>query len=513
MTNSMTDAPATSDHAVGVGRIVRSPLGEDERSRPWATIAGPAGQLRLRLGSWVGSLVLLDATVAAVASLTGLRVRFGDASPSVDGVSYVTLAAVLPPLWVLAMAAAGSYGRRCLVAGADQYRCVLNGSAWLVAGVAFASFAFRADLSRAWVLIVVPLTTALTILGRYAGRKALHRVISRGRSVHRAVVVGTAAEARDLIAHVHRVPHLGFRVVAALSTRGESGHGPDGVEWLEPDMERLIDEVHRLGADTIVVAGADGLERGGLRKLSWELEGTDIDLVVAPSLTDLAGPRIRIRPVDGLPLLHIERPEFTGVRRLFKAAIDRLGAAMLLVLAAPVMAVIGLAVRLTSRGPVLFRQTRVGVGGREFELFKFRTMCLDADRERVHLFPDNEHDGVLFKIRRDPRVTPLGRWLRRFSLDELPQLWNVFTGAMSLVGPRPPLPSEVERYDAGNGVHRRLLVKPGMTGLWQVSGRADLPWEEAVRLDLYYVENWSVALDLLVLVKTATSVLRGRGAY
>jgi exopolysaccharide biosynthesis polyprenyl glycosylphosphotransferase len=218
-----------------------------------------------------------------------------------------------------------------------------------------------------------------------------------------------------------------------------------------------------------------------------------------------------MRPIDGLPLLHIEKPQFTGARRIVKGAIDRSTAATLLVVLVPFMACIAVSVALTSKGPVIFRQRRVGQNGRQFGLLKFRTMRYDAEGARPSIEHLNEHAGILFKIRRDPRLTPVGRFLRRFSLDELPQLANIVRGQMSLVGPRPPLPSEVERY--GSDVHRRLLVKPGLTGMWQVNGRSDLSWEESVRLDLYYVDHWSVGLDLILLSKTLVNVIRGRGAY
>jgi exopolysaccharide biosynthesis polyprenyl glycosylphosphotransferase len=211
-------------------------------------------------------------------------------------------------------------------------------------------------------------------------------------------------------------------------------------------------------------------------------------------------------------MIHVEAPEFRGGRKLVKGLSDRALAATALLLVAPLCLVVAVAIKLTSRGPVLFRQTRVGRGGREFQVLKFRTMVAGAHAMRDILADRNEkNDGLLFKIRNDPRVTLVGRWLRRWSLDELPQLANVVSGQMSLVGPRPPLPEEVARYDGD--VARRLLVKPGITGLWQVSGRSDLSWEDGVRLDLYYVENWSLAADLVILCKTVGAVIRQRGAY
>jgi exopolysaccharide biosynthesis polyprenyl glycosylphosphotransferase len=261
----------------------------------------------------------------------------------------------------------------------------------------------------------------------------------------------------------------------------------------------------------VAVAASGELTASRLRRLGWQLEGTEIDLVVTPALADVAGPRIHTQPVAGLPMIHVEAPEFRGGRKVVKALFDRALALTALLLVSPLCLVVALAIKLTSRGPVLFRQARVGRGGREFHVFKFRTMVAGAHAMRDLLADRNENDGLLFKIRNDPRVTRVGRWLRKWSLDELPQLLNVLFGQMSLVGPRPPLPEEVARYDGD--VARRLLVKPGITGLWQVSGRSDLSWEDGVRLDLYYVENWSLAADLVILCKTVGAVLGQRGAY
>jgi exopolysaccharide biosynthesis polyprenyl glycosylphosphotransferase len=269
--------------------------------------------------------------------------------------------------------------------------------------------------------------------------------------------------------------------------------------------------VRRRHADAVAVTSASETAALYLRQLSWQLEGSGIELLVSPGLIEIAGPRLHIRPFVGLPLLSIEEPVFSGWKRVFKGALDRVGAAVALVLVAPVLGAVALAVWLSSPGPVLYRQVRVGAFGELFTMFKFRTMVDGADEKLQELLAHNEGAGLLFKMRLDPRVTPLGRWLRRFSFDELPQLFNVLGGSMSLVGPRPPLPHEVERYDTS--IRRRLLVKPGLTGLWQVSGRSDLSWEEAVQLDLRYIENWSLALDLLILWKTASAVVRTRGAY
>ncbi len=264
-------------------------------------------------------------------------------------------------------------------------------------------------------------------------------------------------------------------------------------------------------ADTVIVLSCPELDGDALRRLAWRLERAEVDLIVASALVDVAGDRTTIRPVDGLPMLHVEHPRLEGGARVVKEILDRVGAAVLLALLSPLLLTLAVGIRGHSPGPVFFRQVRVGRDGQPFVMYKFRSMYLDAEARLAEVRHLNEHDGVLFKVRDDPRVTPVGRWLRRLSLDELPQLFNVLRGQMSLVGPRPPLPEEVATYP--DDVRRRLAVKPGMTGLWQVSGRSDLPWEEAVRLDLRYVENWSLSFDLVIMARTVSAVARAAGAY
>lgn len=284
----------------------------------------------------------------------------------------------------------------------------------------------------------------------------------------------------------------------------------DGVAALgTPDDVSAV--VGRTGADAVVLTAWSDISSEQLRRISWELEGSGVQMLVVPRLSGVAAPRLHLRTVAHVPLVVVAEPEFTGLRRVAKGGFDRLLAAALLVVAAPVMLAAALAVRWGSRGPILFRQERVGVRGEPFVMHKFRSMYLDAEQRVAALAGRNESEGPLFKIKADPRVTPVGRFLRRYSLDELPQLLDVLLGRMSLVGPRPPLHREVAQYESD--VRRRLRVKPGVTGLWQVSGRSDLSWEEAVRLDLHYVENWSLGLDLSILARTVRAVLASRGAY
>jgi len=337
-------------------------------------------------------------------------------------------------------------------------------------------------------------------------------MIAEGRAIHRVLVAGSGREVADVVRHMRRAPYAVFTVLAVCQLDSQPpAESLSDLPSFDSDLEGLLPTALAVGADTIAIAGSGSLPEGGLRRLAWKLEGSSVQLIVAPAVTDFAGPRIVVRPVDGLPLLNIDQPDFAGVRRIAKDLLDWFLAVALMIVVAPMMVAISLAILLRDGRPVFFKQGRVGRHGEPFFIWKFRTMTADAEERLEELLDLNEHQGVLFKLRADPRVTPIGRFLRRHSLDELPQLLNVVRGEMSLVGPRPPLPAEVDRY--GQEMLRRLLVKPGMTGLWQINGRSDLPWDEAVRLDLHYVENWSVALDLMVLWKTLAVVRHGRGGY
>lgn len=466
--------------------------------------------LNLSFIGWTWRLVVWDAAAMAISAAAVLLTRFD--LTVVSGVDYRGLAAALVPTWVAAMAISRTYDRRVVTAGTDQYRRVVQGTIWLIALIALLSFALHVQVSRELTFVSVPCAAVLTIISRFAARKRLYHAFAKGCCAHRVLAIGAPREANELIAHLHRASHVGLRVVAAL-TPGHTAPPllPIGVTWAGSDLDDALRQAGRFGADTLAIAGSHPQADGGLRSLSWALEGTGIALLVAPAVTDVAGPRIRVRPVDGLPLLQIERPELNGPTRLVKIIMDRALAALLILLLSPVLIACAVGVKLSSRGPIIFSQVRLGFQGGHFAMWKFRSMKVGSDVDRIALQEENDLDGGLFKIRRDPRITAFGRFMRRWSIDELPQLFNVLSGTMSLVGPRPLPVADIERFQGP--VRRRLLVKPGMTGLWQVSGRADLPWEECVRLDLYYVENWSVTLDLIVLWRTFWAVVRGRGAY
>jgi exopolysaccharide biosynthesis polyprenyl glycosylphosphotransferase len=360
------------------------------------------------------------------------------------------------------------------------------------------------------VAVALPAATVLGLMARYRLRKRLHRQRNTGACMQRVVAVGHAPAVADLVAELRRDRHHGLSVVGACLAGGTMLNEIAGVP-VAGGLGTVTDAVRRFRADTVAVLACPELNGIRLRELSWDLEKTATDVYVAPALLDVAGPRTTIRPVAGLPLLHVDHPELAGVKQVIKGLFDKVTAASALLLLTPVFAAIALVIRATDQGPVFFRQTRVGRDGHTFRVWKFRTMVVDAEQQKTLLAARNEGAGALFKMRIDPRVTRVGAWLRRCSLDELPQLLNVLLGEMSLVGPRPTLPEETAQY--GTHMRRRLAVKPGITGLWQINGRSDLPWDEAVRLDVRYVENWSFVLDLQILWKTWSTVIRGHGAY
>jgi exopolysaccharide biosynthesis polyprenyl glycosylphosphotransferase len=447
-----------------------------------------------------------DFTVAVASSAAAVLIRFGVHLT----LKYLLVSSLLPVAWVLMLLVFGGYDARFIGTGSDEFRKVLNAGWSLTAGAGLASYALNDELSRVYLLISMPLTILLDLIVRYKLRRRLHRLRTAGLCMSTVVAVGHRAAVADLINELRRYQHHGLEVVAACLAGGPEAADVAGVPVVG-DLDDTAEVVRRCGADTVAVLPSPEMDGVKLRQLAWELEKTGTDLCVAPSLLDVAGPRTTIRATAGLTLLHVDHPQLSGPPQVMKELVDRVAAAIALLLLFPLMLVLALAVRLSDHGPALFKQTRVGKNGKSFQIYKFRTMVVDAEQRLAELREKNEFDGVLFKMRRDPRITPVGARLRKWSLDELPQLFNVLLGEMSLVGPRPPLPDEAALY--ADHVRRRLVVKPGLTGLWQVSGRSDLSWDESVRLDLRYVENWSLALDLQILWKTIAVIFRGSGAY
>ena len=448
---------------------------------------------------------IADFTCAGVAVFVAAQLRFGSGVTSL----YVGLSITLPLLWPGVLWLAGAYDVRFIGTGSDEFRKVLNAGVSLIAAVAIFSYAVRMELSRGYLLLSLPGLTVLDLCARYSMRKWLHKMRRTGRCLMTVVAVGHEPAVADLINELRREQHHGLAVVGACLANPECAEVA-GVPVFG-GLGEITEAVHALGAETVAVLACPEMDGVRLRGLAWELEKTGTDLCVSPSLLDVAGPRTTIRATAGLTLLHVDHPQLSGVRLLFKDLFDRCAAGIALILLGPLMLLLAAAIRLYDGGPALFTQVRVGKDGRVFRIYKFRTMVVDAEHRRAQLVADKNTNGVLFKLRRDPRVTRIGAHLRRWSVDELPQLLNVVIGNMSMVGPRPALPEEAALY--ADHVRRRLVVKPGITGLWQVNGRSDLSWDESVRMDLRYVENWSFAFDLQILWKTFSAIFGGSGAY
>jgi exopolysaccharide biosynthesis polyprenyl glycosylphosphotransferase len=451
-------------------------------------------------------IALADLGCAVVGVSAAVQLRFGN---HVTG-AYVALSLALPVLWLGSVALAGGYDVRFIGTGSDEFRKVLNAGVGLTAAVAIISYVVNTELSRAYLLIALPSITLFDLFARYAMRKRLHKLRTAGQCMSSVVAVGHESAVAGLITELRRDRYHGLTVVGACVAQPSECDEVAGVP-VYGGLDDVSAAVRGFGADTVAVLACPEMDGIRLRGLAWELEKTGTDLCVSPALLDVAGPRTTIRPTAGLTLLHVDHPQLAGLRLLVKDLFDRCIAAAALILLFPVMVLLSVMIRLSDRGPALFTQFRVGKHGHAFRIYKFRTMVVDAEERREQLLASNDTDGVLFKLRRDPRVTAIGAHLRRWSLDELPQLFNVLLGHMSLVGPRPALPDEAARY--ADHVRRRLVVKPGLTGLWQVNGRSDLSWEESIRLDLRYVENWSFALDLQIMWKTISALLRRSGAY
>lgn len=473
-----------------------------------ASVSAEAPLARVRATPWERHYITLALVLDTLTGFAASVVAFF-AWPGPDGPPTFCFALTLafPAVWAAAVGLAGGYDTSHLSVGPEEFNRVGLAGISLLAFVAIIAWSTQIDIARGYVAIALFGATAATIGARYALRKYVHRQRAQGRFQQRTVIVGTPRSVTEISQHFRRFAYHGYSVVGAVSAPERSG----AFERALGPIEDIMDTIRHNRADNVAVMSDHGLTPDELQHLAWQLEREGTDLFVAPSLTDVAGPRLSVRPVEGVSLLHVKRPAFSGLARIVKSTYEVVLAGLGLVILAPALAVIAIAIKLDSPGPVVFRQTRVGRLGEPFRIVKFRSMVVDAELRRHEVEALNEGDGPLFKSRRDPRVTKVGAFLRRTSLDELPQLWNVLLGDMSLVGPRPHLPDEVARF--GPASRRRLLVKPGLTGMWQISGRSDLSWDESVRVDLRYVENWSLGLDAMILWKTVGVVVRGDGAY
>jgi exopolysaccharide biosynthesis polyprenyl glycosylphosphotransferase len=465
------------------------------------------------LRTYAASARIADILLMLVATSVGWAVWNDDSTvPRAfslhDG--YLLWAAPIVLAWYVLLETFDAYDLERIGSAADELRAVFNATLLVAAGSAVNSFLFRLPLSRTFFVVAFALGMVLLLLAHLVVRQMLAHAHARGMYMRPVVAVGGRGPVTDLVKELERSPTAGLQVVAACVPEEEAWDPIGEVPWVLP-TSTLHEVVKDSGATHVFLLRGAGETPRHVRRIAWSLEGTGAHLAVVPHLTDIAAGRIRPRPVAGLPLIELEQPDLSGPDHAAKRVLDIAGSACGLLMLAPLFAVLAYLIKREDGGPIFFRQERVGRDGAAFECLKFRSMHVDAAEREAQLRAQIGHHGARFKLQRDPRITNVGHFIRRYSLDELPQLINVLRGDMSLVGPRPQQRWEVETYHPD--MTRRLKVRPGMTGLWQVSGRSDLSAEESERLDLYYVDNWSLAHDLMILFKTVRVVLTGSGAY
>ena len=470
--------------------------------------------------AYASRLFVTDLTVILIAVLgsqvlwfgtrrSELRVPIENLRDFTIGYTLVSVGLIL--LWMLALEFYATRDHKTIGTGSTEYKRIIDASVRVFGVTAIVVFLLKVDLARGYFLTALPIGLLLLCTGRWAWRQWLVARRRKGQSVHRAIVVGERVKSVHVVVGIRRDTAAGIFLVGAITENGSVDKDLIAGVPVLGDFSQILHAIEKCRADTVIFTGADSFGPRRLRELGWELQTRKVDLIMAPALTDIAGPRIHARPVSGLPLIQVDFPAFRGSRHVAKRTFDLISSGLGLLVLTPLLAWIVIAVRRDSNGPAFFYQERVGLNGIHFRMIKFRSMVSDAEDQLSSLLDRSDGNGVLFKLKVDPRVTKVGGFLRRFSLDELPQLINVFLGHMSLVGPRPPLAKEVAMYD--DYAERRLLVKPGITGLWQVSGRSDLSWEDSIRLDLYYVENWSLIGDVIILYRTVRALVRPTGAY
>lgn len=461
-------------------------------------------------------LLLSDSLIIAVATTGALftRARINDIPTFLAGVNVIVWSAIgsIVLIWIALLGVFRTRDRRFIGAGANEYKRVITASVTTFGLVSIALVISESGFPGRGAILAMWGGLGALVLSRWLWRKWLTQQRRFGHALSRVVVVGSRADVDYVVSRIQGSLSGAYRVVgvltdqAAKTTQVSAPRHPH-----EFGPEDVVTTASELGADTVIVAGDNGWGNDFIRNLAWQLEGTAAELILASRLANVAGPRIHFRPVEGLPLIHVEIPQFEGGKHIIKRAMDIVASSLALIALSPLFLVLTVLIRLDSPGSAFFSQERVGQNLKTFRMHKFRSMVPNASEKLALLADHSDGNGMLFKMKNDPRVTSVGRTLRKYSLDELPQLWNVLKGEMSLVGPRPPLPSEVLNYQGK--VHRRLYIKPGLTGMWQINGRSDLSWEDSMRLDLYYVENWSLIGDFLILWRTLKVLIHPVGAY
>lgn len=456
----------------------------------------------------------MDLIFAAITLTVSILCRgiFQAPMPLFEQLPYAALVLIFTPLWIVVLYLSHSYDKKMIGIGLQEYRRVIIGTFCFFGAIAIVSYLLKASLSRSIFIIGLPLGIVLLVISRWICRQILNRMRPKGWSTP-TLIIGHVDSVRSVLRRITGTSWVGYEPVA-VSLTDVNRSALDALIEARPDLyfvdpEDIETPIANGNIGAIIVAG--GMPPGQIRALSWRLEDYDIDFLISPVIADVAGPRMAVRAADGLSFVHVDLPQFKGTKLILKRVFDIVFSACVLIIGSPIYAAVAIAVKLGDGGPIIFRQKRVGLNGTLFTMHKFRTMCVDAEAKLAALDAARGETKELFKMENDPRVTKVGKFLRKYSLDELPQFWDVLRGPMSVVGPRPALPREVLKYS--DHQRRRFLVKPGITGPWQVSGRSSLTVDQYFRLDLDYVENWSMILDILMVIKTLRILVNHQGAY
>ncbi|WP_426734724.1 sugar transferase [Glutamicibacter sp. 2E12] len=496
-----------------------SSLGTWTLARP--SIIGVAGTAGAKGRAYLRRLFGTDLLVIAlVSSLPAIAQAQGSLlHPQLAGSThyYVLAGLVLTAAWMISLRSFKAHCLGSVAVGMQEYKIMVYSGLVLAGFMGVLIVLTGQESLKIFLLLSLPLGLSALLTGRWTWRQWLGWRCRSGYALSNVLVYGQPDDAGFAVRQISKKSGPAYRVVGVLMDGAPNLEVERAIRKADPTLPLAYDtggieqEVNRLHADSVVVAGPLAGGNEALQQLGWKLESSGAKLIVASSLIGVASRRVRTSPVDGMPLLHVELAKFTGARYFFKRGFDIVFSVLALLALSPVFLVIALLIRRDGPGKVFYVQERAGQDGRPFKMIKFRTMVQDAEARLAALQELNQGAGPLFKVKDDPRITRCGHWLRKHSLDELPQFVNVLRGDMSVVGPRPALFTEVESYEGHT--RRRLLPKPGVTGLWQVSGRSNLEWKESVRLDLYYAENWTVLSDLRIIWRTFRVMIESDGAY
>lgn len=497
--------------------VATPPMADPDRERGGRTVVasrvsrerGPVlSHFSARVALLKGIVVAADvATIFAAYTSAALLVTIWAGHGSNSATQHLRIALISLPVWPILFAHQQMYASRFLTRLMDELRRVFHVVMVGTVALVVIGWLLNVDLDHMWVATFLALALLFVTAERYLVRQFFRHRRRSGRSLRDVIIIGTNTEALDL-AEALEDPALGYRLVGFVATDSTAGHSVTGLPVLAGTAD-TVSFAHALDAQGVILA-TTSLELGLSNRLLRELLDGGLHVEMTSGLRDVTPERMTVRPLGRHPVVYLEPARSYGWRAVAKRTFDLVLSTVALVFAAPVLLIAAIAIKVTSPGPVLFRQVRVGRDGEPINVLKLRTMVVDAEARLAELMAQNESDGPLFKMKEDPRITNVGRFLRKLSIDEIPQLWNVVRGDMSLVGPRPALAREVEEW--GEELHERLRVRPGITGMWQVSGRSDTGFAEYQRLDLFYVDNWSILIDLGILLRTVPAVLTGRGA-